>query len=104
MRHPGARGLACSSTVQVNVLVLGEVLDFFLKIVGLDADRAENPLSADVVIAMAANVDDLYAIGFPGRDARRNLSHVYARHDVVHAIFSELQEAVADIDSYGDDD
>ena len=38
MRHPGARGFACSSTVEVNVLVFGKVLDLFLKIVRLDAD------------------------------------------------------------------
>ena len=38
VRHPGARGLARSSTVQINILVLGQVLDLFLKIVRLDAD------------------------------------------------------------------
>jgi hypothetical protein len=43
VRHPGAGRFARSSTVKINVLVLGEVLDLFLKIVGLDADRAFNP-------------------------------------------------------------
>jgi hypothetical protein len=38
LRHPGARGLARSSTVKINVLILGKVLDLFLKIVRLDAD------------------------------------------------------------------
>ena len=38
VRHPGARGFARSSTVQINVLILGKVLDLFLKIVRLDAD------------------------------------------------------------------
>src|SRR5579872_7198184 len=104
MRHPGARGFACSSTVQVNVLVFWQILDFFLKIVRLNADRAIDSLGTDVVITMAANVDDLYAISFPGRDARRNLFHVYARHHVVHAIFSKLHDTVADINSYGDED
>src|SRR5215472_6434628 len=39
VRHPGARGLARSSTVQINVLIFGKVLDLFLKIVRLDANR-----------------------------------------------------------------
>lgn len=38
MRHPGACGFAGSSTVKINILVFGQVLDFFLQIVGLDTD------------------------------------------------------------------
>jgi len=38
LRHPGACGFARSSTVEINLLVLGEVLDFFNEVVGLDAD------------------------------------------------------------------
>ncbi len=36
MRHPGAGRFARSSTVQVNVLVPGQVFDFLLKIVGFN--------------------------------------------------------------------
>jgi hypothetical protein len=39
VRHPGAGRFARSSAVQINVLVPGKVLDLFLKIVGLYADR-----------------------------------------------------------------
>jgi hypothetical protein len=38
VRHPGARGLALSSTVQIDVLVLGQGLDLFLEIVWFDSD------------------------------------------------------------------
>ena len=38
LRHPGAGRFARSSTVQINILVLGQVFDLFLKIVRLDAD------------------------------------------------------------------
>jgi hypothetical protein len=38
VRHPGARSFACSSTVEVNVLVFGQVFDLFLKIVRFDPD------------------------------------------------------------------
>jgi hypothetical protein len=38
VRHPGARGFALSSTVDVNVLILWKQLDFFSKIVGLDSN------------------------------------------------------------------
>jgi hypothetical protein len=38
MRHPGASRFARSSTVKVNVLVLGQILDLLVEIVRLDAD------------------------------------------------------------------
>ena len=38
MRHPGACPFARSSTVEVNVLVFGEILDLLFEIVGLDAN------------------------------------------------------------------
>ena len=59
VRHPGARGFARSSTVEIDVLVLGEILDLFVEIVGLDADRSENALGANVVIPVAAHIHDL---------------------------------------------
>ena len=58
VRHPGAGRFARSSAVEINVLVLGKVLDLFLKIVGLDADRALDPRSSRIVVAVAADVDD----------------------------------------------
>ena len=42
-RHTGARGLARSSAVDINVSILGKVFDFFGQVVGLDAHR---PLDA----------------------------------------------------------
>ena len=38
MRHTGAGGFARSSAVEINLLLLGEVLDFFDQVVGLDAN------------------------------------------------------------------
>jgi hypothetical protein len=38
VRHPGAGRFARSSAVEVNVLILGQVLDLFLQIVGFDAN------------------------------------------------------------------
>jgi len=43
VRHPGAGCFARSSTVKINVFVLGKVLDLFLKIAGFDADRVFDP-------------------------------------------------------------
>jgi hypothetical protein len=40
MRHTGAGGFALSSTVQVDVLVLGKCLDFLRQVIRLDADGA----------------------------------------------------------------
>lgn len=36
MRHTGAGGLARSSTVEINVLVFGEILDFIFQIIRFD--------------------------------------------------------------------
>src|SRR5437868_2024895 len=38
MRHPGAGRFARSSTVQINVLILGKILDLLFKIVWLNPD------------------------------------------------------------------
>ena len=64
VRHPGASRFACSSTVKINVLVLGQILDLLLEIVGLDADRAGDPLGTNVVVAVAAHVNDQHSVGF----------------------------------------
>jgi hypothetical protein len=34
VRHPGARGFALSSTVEINLPVVREILDLFLQIIG----------------------------------------------------------------------
>src|SRR5215469_3833834 len=104
MRHPGARGFACSSTVEVNVLVLGEMFDLFLKIVRLDADRAINALGANVVVSVAAHVDDLEAVPFASSKSRGNLRHLHAGYDVVLPIVQELQYPVGGIDDDREDD
>src|ERR1700678_1504846 len=52
VRHTGAGGLACSSTVKINVFVFGKVLDLFIKIVGFDADGAFDPGRPSVVVAV----------------------------------------------------
>ncbi len=70
MRHPGAGRLARSSTVEINVFVLGKVLDFFLQIVGLNANGALNALGAPVVIAVAAHIRNLDVDRIPRGQAR----------------------------------
>jgi hypothetical protein len=40
LRHTGAGGFALSSTVEINLLILGEILDFFNQVVGFEADRS----------------------------------------------------------------
>jgi hypothetical protein len=63
MRHTGAGGFALSSTVEVNVFVLWEGLDFVGKVIGLDANGALDSRGAGIVVAMAAHVDQQ---DFPG--------------------------------------
>ena len=58
MRHPGAGRFARSSTVKINVLILGNILDLFLKVVGFNANRPTNALRAPVIVSVAADVHD----------------------------------------------
>src|ERR1035438_6937915 len=80
VRHPGAGRFARSSTVKINVLVLGKVLDLFLKIVGLDADRSLDPGSPRVIVAVAADVDDQHAPGISRSQTRGQFLHLNPRH------------------------
>jgi hypothetical protein len=56
LRHPGARGFARSSTVEINLSILGKVLDFFDQVVRFDADRSRDALGVSVVIAVAPDI------------------------------------------------
>jgi hypothetical protein len=58
VRHPGAGRFARSSTVEINLSILGQVLEFFLKVVGFDADGSCNALRVGIVVAMAADIGD----------------------------------------------
>jgi hypothetical protein len=64
MRHPGASRFARSSTVEINFPVLGQVLNFFLEVVGFDADGSRNALRGRVVVAVAAHVGDQDGVVF----------------------------------------
>src|SRR5215471_15377732 len=104
VRHPGARGFARSSTVEVNILVLWEVLNLLLKVIGLDPNRSPDPLGANVVIPVAANVDDQHAITCAGRDPLGKLLGMDPRYEIVLAIFLVLHDAIDDIDHERNDD
>ena len=57
VRHTGAGGFALSSTVEIDVFVLGERFDLIRKVIRLDSNRASDASSAWVVVAVAAHVD-----------------------------------------------
>src|SRR5271156_4014155 len=104
MRHPGAGCFACSSTVEVNVLVFGEVLDLFIQIVGFDADRTFDAFGPDVVVAVAAHVDDLHAAGFlGGGQARGELLDLDPRHDAIFLVLGELHDAIDRVHDQSED-
>ena len=56
VRHTGAGGLACSSTVEINILVLGKPLDLFGELIRLDADGTFDAGGTPVVVTVAANI------------------------------------------------
>jgi hypothetical protein len=58
MRHPGAGRFARSSTVEINLLILGQVLDLFQQVVGFEPDGPRNALRVCVVVAVAPHVCD----------------------------------------------
>ncbi len=57
MRHTGAGGFALSSTVEVDVFVLGKSFDFFGEVIGLKANRARDSRGAGVVVTMTPHID-----------------------------------------------
>ena len=66
-RHPGAGGFAQSSTVEINLSLLGQVLDFFNQVVGFNADRSGNALGVGIVVAVAADIGDEHVLSRIGR-------------------------------------
>ncbi len=56
MRHTGAGGFAHSSTVKIDIFVLGQPLDFFVEIIGFNANRSLHARRARVVIAVTADI------------------------------------------------
>src|SRR6266849_7517297 len=94
MRHPGAGRFARSSTVQINVLVLGEILDFLIEIVRLDPDRSKDPLRAPVIVTMAADIRDQYPSSTLHSQSRRQFLNLHPRHPTVNAAIAELHRTV----------
>ncbi len=65
-RHTGAGGFARSSAVEINLAILGEILDFFDEVVGLDADGSGDAFGIGVVVAVAADVGDEHVVSRVG--------------------------------------
>ena len=62
LRHPGASCFARSSTVEINLSVLGQILDLCLEVIGLYANGSRNALRVHVIVPMAAHVGDQDAV------------------------------------------
>ena len=88
-RHTGAGGFALSSAVDVDVLVLGKVFEFFVEQVGLDADGAGDAGGAGVVVAVAADVDEDDVVG---EQAFGELGDFDARDDAGDAVAAEFND------------
>jgi hypothetical protein len=58
IRHTGAGSFALSSTVKIDVLVLGKPHDFPREVIWLDSNRSPDPSSAGIIVTMAAYVDE----------------------------------------------
>src|SRR5450631_3409235 len=102
MRHPGASRFARSSTVEINVLVFGEPLDLFVEIVGFDADGAGDTFGSDVVVAVAAHIDNQHAVLLARSQSRSQFLRLHAGHDAVFLVPGKLTGAVSGIDDESD--
>src|ERR1700756_5993014 len=74
------------------------MLDLLLKIVGFNADRTCNPLSTNVVIAVAAHINDEHPVPLIRLQTRGKFLNLHARHDAIFPIPEELDGAVDRID------
>ena len=106
MRHPGARGFAQSSAVEINLSVLGEVFDFFDEVVGFDADGTGDALGVGIVVTMAADIGDQHVLGRFGRQSAGKFLCRYARNDIQQPVLAVNPNAIAGIHdkSDGEDD
>ena len=57
VRHTGAGGFARSSTVDINVFVLGQQLELLLQVIRFQPNRSLDAGRAGVVVAMTAYID-----------------------------------------------
>jgi hypothetical protein len=57
MRHTGAGGFALSSTVEIDVFVLGKSFDFVGKVIRFEANRTLDSGGAGIVVPVTAHVD-----------------------------------------------
>jgi hypothetical protein len=100
LRHTGAGGFALSSTVEINLLILGEVLDFFDEIVGFDTNRTGDAFGVGIVIAVAADVGDQHVASRIGGKSASEFLRRHAGNHVEQAVFSVDPDA---IDGVGDE-
>ena len=82
LRHPGTRGFALSSTVEINLPIVREILDLFLQIVGFQANRSGDSLRMSIVISVAADVGDNDVRGLLRRQSPGESLDRYAGDDV----------------------
>jgi hypothetical protein len=101
-RHTGAGGFACSSAVEINLSILGEVLDFFDEIIGFDADGSGNALRVGVIVAVAADVGDEHIVSGIGGQAAGEFVRGDAGDDVEETVLAVDPDAIDDISGESD--
>src|SRR6266853_3509252 len=94
VRHPGAGRFACSSAVEIDILFPGKILDLLLQVVGLDANRALDPLGAGIVVPVAANIDDQKVALSLGSQPLRQFLYLHARDNAINAVPAILRDTV----------
>src|SRR5579863_3993072 len=104
MRHTGAGGFALSSTVEVNVFVLGEVLDFAGKVIGLDANGALDSRGSGIVVTVAAHVDQEDFSRTHGLELARQFGNLDPGHDAVRPMLPVQRDAIGNKGNGGEDD
>src|SRR5208282_6461950 len=101
-RHTGAGGFACSSTVEINLLILGQVLDFFNQVVGLNANRSGNAFGVGIVVAVAADVGDQHVARRVGCQSSCEFLGWDARNHVEQTVLAVNPDTIDDVDGESD--
>src|SRR5208282_5281396 len=101
-RHTGAGGFACSSTVEINLLILGQVLDFFNQVVGFNANRSGNAFGVGIVVAVAADVGDQQIARRIGGQSFCELRCRYAWNHVQQTVSAVNPDAIDQIGGEAD--
>src|SRR5262249_6731077 len=102
-RHPGAGRFAYSSTVKINVLVPGNVLQFFHQVIGLEPHGSLDARRGRIVVTMTAHIHDQDVTAVVRCQLLGQILDLYAGNYAINLVLAIQPDTVADVDNGRDE-